>query len=73
MLIKHRLMLPPNATGGRVTFIATPGFYTIEDVVLEVEFQGTKSVYKMMHTWPVRNPRPVAQKLPGNAASTVLG
>ena len=32
-------------------------------MVLETEFQGEKQEHKMMHSWPVRAPRPVAEKL----------
>lgn len=34
-----------------------------QDVVLETEFEGGKSQYTMMQLWPVRSPRPVAEKL----------
>lgn len=31
--------------------------------VIELEFQGEKKEYKMAHLWPVRSPRPYAQKM----------
>ena len=34
----------------------------LQDIVLETEFQGKKTEHKMMQLWPVRAPRPVAQK-----------
>ena len=34
-----------------------------QDVVLETEFEGKKTKHTMMQLWPVRAPRPVAQKL----------
>jgi V-type H+-transporting ATPase subunit A len=61
-LVHHTLMVPPMVRG-TVTWIAEAGNYTIEDDVLEVEFMGTKTRHTMMHTWPVRKPRPVAEKL----------
>ncbi|XP_064650469.1 V-type proton ATPase catalytic subunit A [Lineus longissimus] len=64
-LIKHRLMLPPKCKG-TVTFIAEPGNYTIEDVVLETEFDGEKTQYSMLQVWPVRQMRPVSEKLAAN-------
>ncbi|RDD36720.1 V-type proton ATPase catalytic subunit A [Trichoplax sp. H2] len=64
-LIEHRLMLPPSARG-TVTYIAPPGNYTINDVVLETEFDGEKSSYTMLQVWPVRQLRPVAEKLAAN-------
>jgi len=31
--------------------------------VLETEFNGKKAEYKLMQLWPVRAPRPVAEKV----------
>lgn len=62
LLNDHKILLPPRARG-TITSIAEAGSYTVEDTVLEVEFDGKKHSYTMMHTWPVRVPRPVAEKL----------
>ena len=51
---------------GTITHIAEKGSYTVDEKVLEVEFDGKKSDYSMMHTWPVRAPRPVTEKLPSD-------
>jgi len=64
-LIDHKIMVPPKCMG-TITWLAEPGNYTIEDDVFELEFQGQKKQYKMMHTWSVRNERPVADKLAGD-------
>ncbi|KAJ3370261.1 H(+)-transporting V1 sector ATPase subunit A [Allomyces arbusculus] len=61
-LVTHKILLPPKARG-TVTYIAPKGNYTLNDTVLEVEFAGQKQSFTMMHTWPVRNPRPVTEKL----------
>lgn len=61
-LMEHRIMLPPNARG-KVSYIAAPGNYTIEDEIIEVDFMGTKTKYCMKQLWPVRAPRPTAGKL----------
>ncbi|KAG2449376.1 hypothetical protein HYH02_005528 [Chlamydomonas schloesseri] len=61
-LIEHRLMLPPGARG-TVTYMAPSGHYNVEEEIIEVDFQGTKKRYCMKQLWPVRMPRPVAQKL----------
>lgn len=61
-LIEHRIMLPPTARG-TITYIAPPGHYNINEEVIEIEFQGQKKKYTMKQNWPVRSPRPVAQKL----------
>ena len=66
LLDDHKILLPPRARG-KITHIAEKGSYTVEDKVLEVEFDGNKSVYTMMHTWPVRVPRPVTEKLPSDS------
>jgi len=65
IMITHKVMLPPNARG-TVTYLAPPGNYTVNDTVLEVEFEGIKSKYSMLQIWPVRQPRPVSEKLPAN-------
>ncbi|KAH0484818.1 MAG: uncharacterized protein KVP18_001934 [Porospora cf. gigantea A] len=63
---EHRLMVPPKITG-RVSYLAPPGEYTIEDVVCEVERpNGAKEQLHMAHYWPVREPRPYVEKLQGN-------
>ncbi|KAK6200444.1 vacuolar H+-ATPase V1 sector, subunit A [Scheffersomyces amazonensis] len=62
LLNDHKILLPPRARG-TITSIAESGSYTVDDTVLEVEFDGKKHSYSMMHTWPVRVPRPVAEKL----------
>eukprot|EP00798_Chlamydomonas_sp_ICE-L_P030939 gene30941-35996_t len=61
-LMEHRVMLPPGARGN-ISYIAPHGDYNIEEEVIEVDFQGTKTRYSMKQLWPVRSPRPVAQKL----------
>lgn len=55
-------MLPPRAKG-TITKIASKGEYTVDQKILEVEFNGKKSEYGMMQTWPVRVPRPTTEKL----------
>ncbi|EJP64314.1 vacuolar ATP synthase catalytic subunit A [Beauveria bassiana ARSEF 2860] len=39
------------------------GKYTVAENILEVEFDGKKTEYPMMHSWPVRVPRPSTEKL----------
>ncbi|KAL5635375.1 hypothetical protein ACGC1H_004234 [Rhizoctonia solani] len=58
----HKIMLSPRALG-TITSIAEKGSYTVEDTVLEVEFDGKKTQHNMMQLWPVRAPRPTAAKL----------
>jgi V-type H+-transporting ATPase subunit A len=58
----HRILFPPRARG-TITKIASKGEYTVVDKILEVEFDGQKTEYPMMQTWPVRVPRPSTEKL----------
>jgi len=62
LMDNHKLLLPPRARG-TITHIAEAGEYTLQDTILEVEFDGKKQKFTMMHTWPVRVPRPVAERL----------
>ncbi|CAH6719308.1 V-type proton ATPase catalytic subunit A [[Candida] jaroonii] len=62
LLDNHPILVPPRAKG-TVTSIAEAGSYKVDEPLLEVEFDGKKFSYSMMHTWPVRAPRPVAEKL----------
>lgn len=61
----HKIMLPPRAKG-TIKRIAEEGKYTVDEKILEVEFDGKTSEYSMMHKWPVRAPRPVSEKLPAD-------
>ncbi|EED17818.1 vacuolar ATP synthase catalytic subunit A, putative [Talaromyces stipitatus ATCC 10500] len=62
LLDEHKILLPPRARG-TITKIAEAGSYTVDEKILEIEFDGKKSEHGMMHTWPVRVPRPVNEKL----------
>ena len=62
---EHRIMVPPKCKG-RVTYIAPAGDYDIHEKVLELEVDGVKTEYSMSHKWPVRQPRPIVEKLAGD-------
>ena len=51
---------------GRITWIAPAGMYNIKQDVLEIEDGGKKERFQMLQFWPVRIPRPVAEKLCGD-------
>lgn len=55
-------MLPPEYMG-KITWIAEAGQYSVIDDVLEIEFQGEKKTFTMAHSWPVRRPRPILEKV----------
>ncbi|KAI8048636.1 V-type proton ATPase catalytic subunit A [Syncephalis plumigaleata] len=65
LVSNHAIMLPPKSLG-TITHIAEKGQYTIEDVVLETEFEGQTHKFTMKQLWPVRVPRPVTEKLAAN-------
>jgi len=56
--IVHKVMVPPNSEGGKVTKIEK-GTFTIEEIVCLLE-NGEE--IRMMQVWPVRVPRPVLKK-----------
>jgi V-type H+-transporting ATPase subunit A len=61
-LITHRIMLPP-LSKGKVTWVAPADNYTLNDTVLKVDFFGEEQEFTLVHQWPVRQPRPVTEKL----------
>jgi len=63
---EHKVMVPPNISG-RVKKMAPAGQYAIEQSVCEVDEAGTTSVVTLFQRWPVRQARPVVDKMPGNA------
>jgi V-type H+-transporting ATPase subunit A len=65
VVILHRIMVHPRAAG-TISWMAGPGQYTLNEDVIEIEMHGKKTRYTMMQTWPVRTPRPVAEKLAGD-------
>lgn len=58
-------MLSPRALG-TITYIADKGSYAVNETVLETEFEGKTTKHSMMQLWPVRAPRPVAEKQTAN-------
>ncbi|KAI9676438.1 MAG: H(+)-transporting V1 sector ATPase subunit A [Caeruleum heppii] len=70
LLSDHKIMLPPRARG-TIKYLAEKGSYKVDEKVIEVEFDGKTSEYSMMHTWPVRVPRPVNEKLASDAPFVV--
>jgi V/A-type H+-transporting ATPase subunit A len=56
---RHGIMVPPTL-GGKITRLSA-GAYTINDAIGELE--GGTPLY-LGHRWPVRQPRPIGQRLP---------
>jgi V/A-type H+-transporting ATPase subunit A len=65
VLVQHKILVPPNISG-TVKSVVSKGSYTLEEPVAEVETsQGTVKLY-MVHSWPVRVPRPSREKVPSD-------
>jgi len=61
-LVTLKILVPPNISG-KVLSLAESGEYTLEDVICEIEMDGAVKCIYMHHSWPVRKPRPIRQKL----------
>ncbi|MBP3771494.1 MAG: V-type ATP synthase subunit A [Treponema sp.] len=58
--IRHKIMVPPTVKGKILKSFKGDGEYTVDDVIGITEL-GEE--IKLSHYWPLRNPRPYAQKL----------
>jgi V/A-type H+-transporting ATPase subunit A len=61
-LLTHSILVPPDHDGGKIMDVAAEGDYDIEHVIATVEKNGKKAELKMYHKWPVRKPRPYAER-----------
>jgi len=60
---EHRILLSPKING-RITDVTVAGSYNMKDTIATVEApNGKVHEIKMSHLWPVRTPRPCAEKL----------
>merc|ERR1712070_523379 len=65
---EHFVMVPPNISG-RVKTQKPAGDYTVDTAVLEIEVTGGKvETVQLFQKWPVRQGRPVAEKMQGKGA-----
>jgi len=62
-MIVHRVMVPPGIKG-RVVSTVKSSSYTIQDTLVVLDEDGKKYELKMYQEWPIRQPRPVAQRMP---------
>eukprot|EP00917_Polyrhabdina_sp_WS-2016_P000526 GHVP01001211.1.p1 GENE.GHVP01001211.1~~GHVP01001211.1.p1 ORF type:complete len:586 (+),score=92.22 GHVP01001211.1:140-1897(+) len=65
LFMVHNIMVPPKVQG-RIKSIASAGSYSITDVIAEVEYEEKIVKLHLYHYWPVREPRPAYDHLPGN-------
>ncbi|MGH2400492.1 MAG: V-type ATP synthase subunit A, partial [bacterium] len=56
---KHKINVPPNVAGGEIADIQS-GEYTVDQTVCRLK---DSTELQMMHRWPVRQPRPVKERL----------
>jgi len=61
---EHRIMIPPKVYG-RIKEIMPKANYTVNQNVVVLEFEDKERPINMSHFWPVRQARPVAEKLAG--------
>jgi V/A-type H+/Na+-transporting ATPase subunit A len=61
-LLTHSILAPPDHPGGKVIDLAKENTYDIGQVVATTENNGNRLELKMFHKWPVRKPRPYAER-----------
>jgi V/A-type H+/Na+-transporting ATPase subunit A len=61
-LLMHSILVPPNHRGGTISDMASEGDYDIDQVIANTEQSGHKTELRMYHKWPVRKPRPYAER-----------
>eukprot|EP00527_Entomoneis_sp_CCMP2396_P007309 CAMPEP_0198145816 /NCGR_PEP_ID=MMETSP1443-20131203/25490_1 /TAXON_ID=186043 /ORGANISM="Entomoneis sp., Strain CCMP2396" /LENGTH=621 /DNA_ID=CAMNT_0043809551 /DNA_START=67 /DNA_END=1932 /DNA_ORIENTATION=+ len=72
LMTSHKILCPPNVFGivTKLNATGTDGkeTFAVDDVVMEVfnESQNKTHPLTLSHFWPVRRPRPITEKLPGN-------
>ncbi len=65
--IEHRIPVPPGVSG-KVSWAAEAGSYKVSQIILRIEGgdgeKGAARELTMMQSWPIRRPRPVAERHP---------
>ncbi len=64
-LIEHRILVPSSVIGV-IESIASEGDYQVTDCVALIKTENGSEKLYLMHTWPIRQPRPYKTKLPPN-------
>jgi V/A-type H+/Na+-transporting ATPase subunit A len=62
LLLTHSILAPPDHPGGKIIDVAKENTYDIGQVVATTENNGNRLELKMFHKWPVRKPRPYAER-----------
>ncbi len=62
-LLTHKILVPPNYAEATITEIVKEGDYDLEDVIAQAKSKSEDKIeLKMYHKWPVRKPRPYAER-----------
>ena len=65
-VITHKAMLTPTLSG-TVEWAAADGEYTVNDTILKLrDANGVLHDVTLAQRWPIRNPRPIAKRLPSD-------
>lgn len=62
-LVEHKILVPPNYPPGVLKEISPEGEFTVEEEIGTLEADGRKLPLKLAQRWPVRKPRPYAERL----------
>ncbi|KAH8308121.1 hypothetical protein KR059_006745, partial [Drosophila kikkawai] len=65
-MMQHRLMLSPRCQG-RIKWLAPAGNYSVDEKMIETEYNDEVTEHTMLQVWPVRKCRPSDDKLPSYA------
>jgi V/A-type H+-transporting ATPase subunit A len=60
--VEHRIMVPPGLSG-HLRSLVSEGEYTVEDEIAVIDVEGREQSLTMLQRWPIRTPRPVAERL----------
>lgn len=67
---EHRIIVPPSLAG-TITAISAGDYTVTEEAAVLTDGSGAAHILTLSHAWPIRQPRPVAQKLmPGTPLVT---
>jgi V/A-type H+/Na+-transporting ATPase subunit A len=61
-LLTHSILVPPDHLGGVISEIVSEGDYDINQIIANTERSEYKTELRMYHKWPVRKPRPYAER-----------
>jgi V/A-type H+-transporting ATPase subunit A len=63
--VEHKVLIPPDVSG-TLKSLSPEGEYTVEEPIALIDATGSERRISMMQRWPIRTPRPAAERLPVN-------